>query len=433
MMKFLKQWWLYALIFSLPFERIPSLDIELSSQVITLRLSFLIALSGWLLFRSKYLKKEFLSPANPIFWLGAYIAVCLLSILVSINTTRSLMVTIVSIFTIGTGILTALVLKHYSLRKAQTVLFLSAAIVSVFGVYQFIGDSIGLSNAWTGLREIYQKQVFGFPRIQSTALEPLFFGNYLALPLLLTFALIAAGIKARYTGLLLYLFSFVMALTLSRGAIAASIIGSLVLIALLQKTVTARGLLKGGALIAAGALSAISMIFVIGSIVDEGKSQDVNNYVKQSSQLQSTSVTADSDRVVNKKLALEAFKERPLLGYGIGSFGTYAKREMPDLYPPTSNNSTVNNEYYEIVAETGALGLLSLVGFVVTMVIAIINKLKTKLDSYTKIWVSALTAMSAGYLVQYYSFSTLYILHIWVFIGILMGLVLINNDETKKI
>lgn len=431
MMKFLKHWWLYALVFSLPFERIPSIDVALGGQAVTLRISLFIALAGWLLFRFSLLRKKYFSPRSPIFWLLAYLFVCALSIFVSINPQRSIMVTLITSFTIGTGILVSLLLKEYSLGKIQLALLVSAAIISVFGLYQFLGDSLGLGSGLTGLREIYQKQVFGFPRVQSTALEPLFLGNYMLLPFLLTFSLFITRQRKNYVGWILLLISVVLTLTLSRGAIAASVLGVIICSATLWRFTKIREVLKGVGINIAGCIMAFSMIFVVGAITDNKGEEDLNNYVKQSSQLKSTPTSADSDRVVNKRLAKEAFINRPILGYGVGSFGTYAKQSMPELYADTGN-VTVNNEYYEVVSETGLLGLMALVGFVITLFISAVRRLFSKIDLYTRTWVVALSAMSLGFLVQYYAFSTLYILHIWVFIGLLLGLTIIKTDVPEK-
>lgn len=431
MMKFLKHWWLYALVFSLPFERIPSIDAALGGQAVTLRISLFIALAGWLLFRFRLLRNEYFSPSSPIFWLLAYLLVCALSIFVSINPQRSIMVTLITSFTIGTGILVSLLLKEYSLNKIQITLLISAGIVSVFGIYQFLGDSVGLGSTLTGLREIYQKQVFGFPRVQSTALEPLFLGNYLLLPFLLTFSLFITRQRKHHVGWALLLFSIVLTLTLSRGAIAASVLGVIICSGMLWRFINMREVLRGVSVIMAGCIIAFSMIFVVGTITDNKGGEDLNNYVKQSSQLKSTPTSADSDRAINKGLAKEAFLDRPILGYGVGSFGAYAKESMPELYAETGN-VTVNNEYYEVVAETGLLGLVALVGFVITLFISAVRRLFSKIDLYTRTWIVALSAMSVGFLVQYYAFSTLYILHIWVFIGLLLGLTVIKNNVPEK-
>ena len=63
-------------------------------------------------------------------------------------------------------------------------------LCSVFGLYQFFGDIIGLPTFATGLKDHYTKAVFGIPRIQGTAVEPLYFAGMLVIPLLVIFILI---------------------------------------------------------------------------------------------------------------------------------------------------------------------------------------------------------------------------------------------------
>jgi len=120
-----------------------------------------------------------------------------------------------------TWLVPSLVRTERQVRTVVLIVLVSAFIVSGFGIFQFLGDMVGLPPSVTGLRELYTKDVLGFPRIQSTAYEPLYFANYLLIPLSLALTLFLASSRVmKHASLLLLLLtggvSFI--LTVSRGA-----------------------------------------------------------------------------------------------------------------------------------------------------------------------------------------------------------------------
>jgi O-antigen ligase len=105
------------------------------------------------------------------------------------------------------------------------------------------------------------------------------------------------------------------------------------------------------------------------------------------------------------------------LGIGIGNFG-------PNVagYPPSAPEEgwlIVNNEPLEILAETGILGFLSIILFLGCLFFRGLYAAFKSKDLYLKIWLIGLLAVLLAFAVQYQTFSTLYITHIWVAIGLL--------------
>jgi len=77
----------------------------------------------------------------------------------------------------------------------------------------------------------------------------------------------------------------------------------------------------------------------------------------------------------------------------------------------------------EILAETGLLGFLSLaLALSYIFIKGIEASLKTQ-NNYLKGWINGLLLALFGIAIQYQTFSTLYIMHIWVALGLLLACV----------
>jgi O-antigen ligase len=341
-------------------------------------------------------------------------------------------------------ILAAFLISENLNKFNPTTIFKILTAVSVavclFGLYQFVGDTLGLPIALTGLKAMYTKAVFGFPRIQSTGLEPLYFANFLIIPIMLTANLILNGlVKSKWYLASIFLYALTLCLTLSRGGIIASLFGlAIILVSVLfyrhnHKTV----LYLIGALVLSGVV-AVGMVDMSGYINHLSNPKTSNNtvqqYIKQSSTLSPTATSADSDRLANKSLALDMFKSHPITGVGVGNFGNYAHLNY-DQYKTDNGSMIVNNEYYEILAETGVLGALSIIGLFLSLFYLSVKKLLTTKDVEVRAWILALLCILLSFAVQYYAFSTLYIMHIWVVVGLMMGFSLQNRslNHSKKL
>jgi O-antigen ligase len=425
MLNFLKRWWLPALIVSLPFEALPTVNVPIGTHSVTLRFSMVIAALGILLFGAPILKKLRISLTSPYFWLFLYELVMLASLITSIDKSKSIIVIVATTLCVAGGVIVAHLVRGHELVAIEVLLLGVTCLICLFGLYQFLGDSFGLPTWATGLHPNYVKAVFGFPRIQSTLQEPLFFANYLLLPTLLTASLLYARIRAgRWHFAQLFLFSLTLALTLSRGGIVGGLIALVAIAILLLPRTTPAAAAKVIGLVALGGLCAVGLIYSVTAISSPSHNggQAVRRYVQQSTHLEATTTSADSDRVTDKRLAKQAFEAKPILGNGIGSFGAYAQRHLPAKYPAGANLPTVNNEYYEVLAETGLAGAIALVGFVLTLSVRIYGSWKRLTDPLQRAWLVALTATGLAYGAQYYAFSTLYISYIWVTIGLLLAI-----------
>ena len=108
------------------------------------------------------------------------------------------------------------------------------------------------------------------------------------------------------------------------------------------------------------------------------------------------------------------------LGVGPGNFGQAAYLEDPHNFPNAM--AIVNNEPIELLTETGVLGLAAFGLFVVSLGRLYWLRLRGgDLSSELGVWLLALGGTLLAIAVQYQTFSTLYITHIWVAIGLLVG------------
>jgi O-antigen ligase len=116
--------------------------------------------------------------------------------------------------------------------------------------------------------------------------------------------------------------------------------------------------------------------------------------------------------------AISMIKEYPIIGGGIGNFGPYVARN-PNLQPK-EGFAIVNNEFLEIWAEQGIIGLLIFLSLIFIIIIRSIKALmRQNANPYLKTVLIGLLFAYLAILVQYQTFSTLYILHFWFLIGLI--------------
>jgi len=400
---------LFLIAFFLPFERIGAVDIG----GITVRIHQLLALASlaaWVV--SGLLRKKWqLSVSLAYVPLLLLFTVAVVGYLNAPNPERTLTVTLFTLFTVVAGmVLPILIQTRSQLETYLRYLFVGALLVSLFGVFQFVGDFVGLPTEITGLRDQYTKDILGFPRVQSTTLEPLYFANYLFAPLFVALALFLSKQTVFTRWKLLGLTSLLglnVFLTVSRGAYIGLGVGLAVLGVLYFRRFLKPGL--------AGGIAGVGLIaVVVGSQLL--RLQDVfENFWEHT-----VGIFAGAsfvERVDTFQIAVENWRLEPWFGFGMGSFGPLAAHQ-PYAQPETGW-AIVNNEYLELLVETGVLGL----GFFLLFLVMVLWQgwgRGRKMDSaFTQAVVYGLIAALVATAVQYNTFSVLFIMHIWILIGLL--------------
>lgn len=399
----------FLIAFFLPFERIGSIDVG----GITVRIHQLLAmgtLGAWVM--SGLLRKKWRIPLSEAYFpLLIFLAAAGIGYLNAPNPGRSMALTGFTGFTIFAGmVLPGLIRTREHLETFLKYLLMAAFAVSLFGLYQFFGDFIGIPHELTGLRAHYTKDVLGFPRVQSTALEPLYFANYLMIPLFITLALFLSKQKlfTRWKLLALtVLFGVNIFMTVSRGAYIALAVGLVVLAAFYLKRLL--NPVFGFALAAAGGIAIFvgSRLLEVQDVFDKFLEHTVNIF-------SGASFVERADTFI---ISIEKWLQHPWFGYGIGSFGPLASHHP--FNRPNGGWAIVNNEYLELLVETGLIGLIAFLSFVVILLWNGWVKGRKMDAPFTQAVTYGLIAALIATLVQYNTFSILYIMHIWIMIGVL--------------
>ena len=322
------------------------------------------------------------------------------------------------------------------LEKSFKFLFSSAGLISVFGIYQFIGDYLGLP---TELWERYRGTTNLIPRIHAVALEPLYWANYLLLviPITLVSLLYRSTLIDRRWGIgLLVILTFNLLFTVSRGG-WLGMMAAAVVIFLLYTREDKRSRLTMLRLPLYLALTAM----IIGSVFYlTPKGKNLTFRVIERLRQENFIITGEGDRLKSWGAAFNMFITSPIIGLGVGNFGSNYHRYLPPrneypfepAYVPTPAGSKAgipNNVTLEIMSETGIVGLSAYLGIIVVTILVLWRTLSKTKSSFWKMISLGIGAGFIGIFVQYQFFSTFYIMHVWFTLGLITAIGNIARTE----
>ncbi len=407
---------LILVTFALPFERIPTYDIGL----FTLKINQILAgitLIAWILYRlfGKNNKPIRYPIIVPILF---FLFISLLSVIFAIDKSRAISVFVFIVFMFLVSFIAVdLISNEKKISVLINILFTVTIIVCLFGIYQFLGDIAGLPIGLTGLKDIYTKAVLGFPRIQAFSMEPLYFANFLFIPLgvatSLFFSKEIAGQNRAKLILIIILILINIILGISRGAyIALAGFVILFLLFFFKKIITIKNII----------LVIIISAFLIGSawlFLNISNPEALNKFIEHA-QIQDFS-TGESvqKRLTDYQKAVDFWQESPIIGIGLGNYGP--KYKGYPSHDSVTDWEIVNNQYLETLSETGILGLVFLSLSFIILIIRSFKAYRYTKNNYLKAIIVGLTIAFIAILIQYNFFSTLYIMHIWVLIGLIIA------------
>lgn len=407
---------LIAVAALLPFERIGGFRLggaNLRLSQVALAIAWALFLHAWLLGRTR---AEWRRPSYLA--LFGFFAAAGLSLIGAENLERSLQVLAFTAFTASiVFLLPQSVRDEPGFSRLRKAILVSAALVSLFGLWQFVADMLGAPTWMTGLRDTYTRAILGFTRIQSTAAEPLYFADYLLLPISLCAVRLArgAGRRARVLALLLGVMLVDVFLTSSRGGWLGLGVSAVVLGWLERKRLRDWKPLFGAAAIG---LSALAIgVLLLGRFFSPTGQTVPELFFRHVSDL--TGGAAFDDRASTVSAALDAWRRHPWIGVGFGGYGPFVS---PFPYAvPEAGWPIVNNETLELLAETGLIGLIAFAIFLWTVFREALRARRRDDAGDRGAVRTACLAALCGMLAQYQTFSTLYLLHVWFTIGLLLA------------
>lgn len=421
---------LVCLSFSLPFERIPSFELLGVSVRLSLIFSFLI------ISRALYqllVKKTRLILSSQDKLLLAFMIWIILIIPVSINLSRALTVVLFTIFVILTAFSISIIFKKEYFKHIAISLFAATVFVVLFGAFQYLGDIFNLPGSITGLRERYSWAVFGFPRIQAFSLEPLYMAAFLLLPYSIAVVMFLTKdkiCKISIQILIIALASFAIFMSVSRGGIYAMLFASLFISFYLIATK------KSSSILALKLLGIIACSFLVSLIIINYFNKTPSAFTKGKKggsafvdQVKNTSIGEGDERSQSRALAINILNENKssyLVGIGPGQFGPYAQDNL------VSDNgwTIVNNMPIEILLETGSVGVALLILFFISIILKTNKILINAKDKITFLIVLSIWTYLAAQAIQVQTYSTLYILYLWLPVGIILAL--LRNRPNKN-
>lgn len=391
------------LIVSIGFERIPSYELF----GFTIKVSSLIIIFSIPIVIYYFMKKKL----HLMIWEKAMLLfsfIGLISLFKANDFERAISVWLFLLFIyIAYFFISRVIANGLTIKIIFKIYLITLLITALFGFWQFIADSFGISLQYTFLREMYSKEVFGFPRIHAFQLEPQFYAFYL-LPVIIWLIgnnVIAGRKLTAYWTQLVLLIAF--GLTLSRGAFIALVFGIIILIVIYRWRLGFK-LMLWPTIVS----SIIAVVIVLALIYFSAGEQGTQRYVQHTVLRGEFVEESTYGRLAHYREAWRLFTTSPIIGIGLGNYGVVNSLEHAGS---REGFQMVNNQYLETLAETGILGLGAL--------LAIVGLLARELwirsvhDHRSATFLVILGAM----LIQWNFFSNIYILQFWVMLAITSG------------
>jgi len=406
------------LVFSLPFDRIPSIEIAGVSLRSSLIIGVAVILRALYLILIKKTKIKFLNTDKIIL---AFLVWIVLIVPESINIARAANVVVFNIFVVLLAFSVSVIFNKKYIKPLIYALFISCGISIVFAAYQYIGDLLGLSNKYTGLLDRYTWSVFGFPRVQSFSLEPLYYASYLLIPFSLSLALVFVRqkiVSTRLAYFILAMSGFAIFMTVSRGGIyglLASTAAVLIYVFIYKPVDYKKHSLWVLTLVLSGFLLSLLVINYLNKPIS-AKKAGANAYIEQ---VKKTGLSEGDERSVARREAINLLNENKsayVVGIGPGQYGPYIQNNRGEGW------TIVNNLPLELLLETGIFGLILVVAFFANIFFKGFSFISRSNQAAVSVLALSMCAYLVSQAVQYQSFSTLYVVHIWVATGLLWGI-----------
>ena len=309
----------------------------------------LFALAVLILKNNIYKDEIRLSIKSPLLWYFLYIIWCSISFIWSIYFIRTVM-ELFELLLYGAIFFITLQLNDEDNDKVISVVLLIGSCIALLGILEYIF----ITNN----------------RIVSTFTNPNPFATYLLILFLFSWG---TSLNIRRKGFYLASLIFLVALLLSgsRGGFIATIIGfSFIIIS--SKDDFKEKLIKSLILLFIGLIITRFIIYLAPIVQDKiGITLSMVDYLIRKDTLLGSSLVG---RLEFWKVAWELIKSKPINGYGLGTFFSayYIEYGSNQWY-----SRFVHNHYLQIMAETGIIGIILFLIFLVSIFRIIYEKIKS--------------------------------------------------------
>ncbi|MFI5492943.1 O-antigen ligase family protein [Actinoplanes sp. NPDC051859] len=362
--------------------------------------------------------------------------------LTAYNFTVAVMSSLVFCFALARGWMVAQYIREHELKLFENIILWLLVLMVVFGYAQFLGDVFGVSQRWTQLLPQYNSTTgaFPFPRVQSFALEPLYLGHWMFLPLGILLTRYWRTRKASaFEQILLVSTLGIFLLTLSRGAILGLLVTLPVLIIAGRSWRPVLYLARSGAL----ALVIVAGMLFLTHTVQEARAPEAASPPPSSPSAPAassgpTEAPPPKPDVVGKFTGhaidlndgsaqtryelwpdtLRMFIDHPLTGIGPNNTRLLLHDGSATASPSEANKlQPVNNDYLAYLSELGLVGVLLALPLLWLVLRAMWGVARARLDHPASPYAFAVVGMA----VEANNFQSFALLRTWVVVGLLLA------------
>jgi O-antigen ligase len=421
----------------LPFDRFPYLHhVPFSLGFISLIL--LLAASGWQLLQAW--------RAGHHDWLRRYLIVGALLALPVLAYLASVLYAIDPAYSLGaTKLLAAVALRAFCFfvlitarpqlwQVFKKTIYIVTALVVAFAFFQFFADVFNVSTKYTDLRFCCtsQNSTYVFPRVHSVSIEPLYFANFLLIPIwLISFDFWRAAKARRNRWLLALLFgcAVVTFIIIARGALLALMLSGAIFLWGLKGQKLRQFLWLMAKLWGAAFIVAMILITAAGWASQyiqkhaiHGNNSGVGNVAIFGGHALDLADESAQTRYKLWPKSLTYIKERPLIGVGAYNSRIRLNLEKFNAGRAPTTLQPFNNDLIGLAVDLGLMGLLAFAPLLCALFWALRRLFRAGLNRP----LAPMAMVMIGMLVQSNFFHSILLTRLWVVVGLLLAAVYVE-------